>query len=73
MELTKEQMENLKSFLLETFDLKWFSAVFHEKKKFERRQHSTWERVAVSSPRRSRAVHSGLCRLQQNILDMTDL
>jgi len=42
-------------------------------KKFQQRQHSLREWVAVLSPRSSRAVHSGFCRLQQNILDMTDL
>ncbi len=45
-------------FLPKTFDLKWFPAVFHTFK-FQRRQHSTWERMAVLSSYSLRAVHSG--------------
>ena len=49
-----------------------FLPVFHEKI-FERRQHFTWERVALLSLHRLRAIHSGLYPLQQGILDMTEL
>jgi hypothetical protein len=41
-------ISNLCDFLLETFDLKWFSAVFHDDK-FQRRQHPTRGRMAVLS------------------------
>ena len=58
--------------LSETFNLYWFSAVFHTFKS-QRRQHPAWGGWLYHHPTLYEPYIRDICRLQQDILDMTDL